>query len=95
MAMNDISKQIERIKRYEDIMQRAERIISEDPEGDADILRELMDELEAYYISDEWKQDFLDDEAGRLPKDLKRGVLSEDGINDLLDQYQDITMTTI
>ncbi|MBQ5344035.1 MAG: DUF4298 domain-containing protein, partial [Acidaminococcaceae bacterium] len=25
------------------------------------------------------------DEAGRLPRDLKRGVLSEDGIYDFLD----------
>ena len=36
--------------------------------------------LAEYYGSDEWKQDFADDEAGLLPKDLKRGVLSEDGI---------------
>ena len=26
------------------------------------------------------------DEAGKLPKDLKRGVLSEDGLFDLLDE---------
>ena len=40
--------------------------------------------LAEYYTSDEWKQDFADDEAGRLPKDLKRGVLSEDGLWNLL-----------
>ena len=40
--------------------------------------------LAEYYGSDEWKQDFADDEAGRLPKDLKRGVLSEDGLWNLL-----------
>ena len=28
---------------------------------------------------------FEDDEAGKLPRDLKRGVLSEDGIYDFLD----------
>ncbi len=38
----------------------------------------------AYYVSDEWKRDFADDEAGRLPQSLKRGVLSEDGIDSLL-----------
>ena len=40
--------------------------------------------LAEYYASDEWKQDFTDDEAGLLPKDLKRGVLSEDGIWNVL-----------
>ena len=43
--------------------------------------------LSDYYSSDEWKQDYTDDEAGRLPKDLKRGVLSEDGIWNLLSQW--------
>ena len=40
--------------------------------------------LDEYYGSDLWRKDFEDDEAGRLPADLKRGVLSEDGIWDLL-----------
>ena len=43
--------------------------------------------LSDYYSSDEWKQDYTDDEAGRLPKDLKRSVLSEDGIWNLLSQW--------
>ncbi|MBR3281572.1 MAG: DUF4298 domain-containing protein [Clostridia bacterium] len=42
-------------------------------------------ELASYYSSPEWKKDFLDDEKGRLPKELKRGVLSEDGVYNLLD----------
>ena len=41
--------------------------------------------LAEYYASNEWKQDFADDEAGLLPKDLKRGVLSEDGIWNVID----------
>ena len=40
--------------------------------------------LDAYYSSDEWKSDFRSDELGLLPKDLKRGVLSEDAIWNLL-----------
>ena len=54
-------------------------------------LRTLIDELEAYYTSDVWKQDFADDEAGLLPKDLKRGVLSEDGIYNLLEESKELT----
>ena len=47
-------------------------------------IQEAIRILAEYYGSDEWKQDFADDEAGRLPKDLKRGVLSEDGLWNLL-----------
>ena len=41
--------------------------------------------LAAYLNSDERHQDLADDERGVLPPDLKRGVLSEDGIWNLLD----------
>ena len=40
--------------------------------------------LGAYYASDVWKEDFAADEAGLLPQDLPRGVLSEDGIYNAL-----------
>ncbi len=46
--------------------------------------------LSNYYGSNDWKQDFADDEAGRLPKNLKRGVLSEDGIWNLLEAYREL-----
>ena len=46
--------------------------------------------LKEYYGSDEWKQDFADDEAGLLPTELKRGVLSEDGIWNLLSDYDEL-----
>lgn len=83
------TKQTERITRYEKIMREAERMIDEDAAEDAETLRGYISELEAYYASDEWKQDFADDEAGLLPADLKRGVLSEDGIYDLLEKYRE------
>lgn len=40
--------------------------------------------LEAYYTGKDWRADYELDEAGLLPAGLKRGVLSEDGIYDLL-----------
>ena len=43
-----------------------------------------------YYGSEEWKQDYADDEAGLLPADLKRGVLSEDGIWNLLSDASEL-----
>ena len=52
--------------------------------------QEALRELETYYGSDDWKQDFADDEAGRLPQNLRRGVLSEDGIWNLLNDSRDL-----
>ena len=46
--------------------------------------------LDAYYGSEEWKQDYADDEAGLLPDNLKRGVLSEDGIWNLLSDAHEL-----
>jgi hypothetical protein len=54
--------------------------------------QESIAALEKYYGSEEWKKDFADDEAGRLPADLKRGVLSEDGIWNLLSDVSELNL---
>ena len=76
-----IQEHIERITHYEKIMDRVQVMDSNAPER-----KELLGELSSYYSSDAWKRDFAADEAGLLPKDLKRGILSEDGIYNLLDE---------
>ena len=58
-----------------------------------DLYTEAMESIEAiddYLVSDEWQQDFNDSEAGRLPKDLKCGVLSEDGIWNVIDTNREL-----
>ena len=40
-------------------------------------LQDDIEQLDRYYGSEEWRTDFVADTAGRLPRDLKRGVLSE------------------
>ena len=52
--------------------------------------QEAIATLSAYYGSNEWKQDFADDEADLLPAGLKRGVLSEDGIWNLLAEVREL-----
>ena len=49
-----------------------------------------IQELEAYYTSQQWKDDFAMDEEGKFPKSLKRGVLSEDGIYNMLERNKEI-----
>lgn len=56
------------------------------PELLSDAIRELSD----YYSSPLWLQDLDDDRAGKFPSDLKRGVLSEDAIYDLLTEWDDL-----
>jgi hypothetical protein len=46
--------------------------------------------LSRYYDSEEWRKDYEADEAGLLPKDLKRGVLSEDGVWNLLSDWREL-----
>ena len=48
--------------------------------------QEAVCRLSAYYGSDEWKADLAADEAGELPRDLPRGVLSEDAAWDVLSE---------
>lgn len=43
-----------------------------------------IDRLTEYLESGAWRADFEADEAGLVPQGLKRGVLSEDGLYDLL-----------
>lgn len=60
-----------------------------------DAFRQAQDSialLSAYLGSDEWRQDLKSDENGLLPPDLKRGVLSEDGIWNLLDDYREMAL---
>lgn len=77
---------IDRITRMEkalDTVSAAVKNLSEAANAYADAQAQLQ-ELAAYYGSEEWLQDLSDDESGLLPHDLKRGVLSQDAVYDLL-----------
>ena len=76
----------ERITLMEQRLQRAEKALSALEtalEQYTDVHNDIT-ALDAYLGSPEWLADRDDDEAGRLPQDLKRGVLSEDAIWNLL-----------
>lgn len=78
--------QIERITYMENILNEAAAAAA-DLDRALDrwtAVQERLAELEAYYSGGEWMRDFDDDSAGKIPKDLRRGVLSEDAVYDLL-----------
>ena len=87
-------EQIERIQHFETLLDRVAPVLDNLEEAlDAfDGIQEDVQELSSYYESDEWRDDFEADETGKLPADLKRGVLSEDGIYDVLSSHYSLTV---
>ncbi len=83
---------VERISRYESLLNRLQEAVSEPDVSLVRLLsvRKTVDELNQYYGSEEWKQDYADDEAGMFPAGLSRGVLSEDGIYNALTAYREM-----
>jgi hypothetical protein len=78
--------QLERIAHFESLLNRiaaaAKALDAALDEFEA--VQSLSRELNAYYGGADWRGDLADDEAGRLPRDLPRGVLSEDAAYDAL-----------
>ena len=81
--------QMERIARYEEMLNRAEQAAQrlESALDACEGIRGDLQALEAYYTSPEWKEDFAADAEGMLPPGLRRGVLSEDGIDHVLERF--------
>lgn len=72
---------LSRIARMEDIYDRLLESAHSDPKN-ADA--QLLAKLTVYYEGGQWRKDYELDEQGLLPPTLKRGVLSQDGVFDLL-----------
>ena len=90
--MNRVDRTIKRVSDMESIMDQALRIMDnakESPETFLGFQSEIK-RLEDYYSSQDWKDDFALDEEGMLPSELNRGVLSEDGIYNLLERNKEL-----
>lgn len=85
-------EQIERIRDMESCLDTSEKAIRELSEALSTYEEAQLQyrKLSDYYGSDQWMQDYADDEAGKLPRDLKRGVLSEDGVYDLITENREL-----
>lgn len=84
--MGDNKEQIARIRKMERHLDRAMAAVKRLATAldKYETAQQDIAALNEYYGSEAWRQDYADDEMGLLPKDLKRGVLSEDGIWNLL-----------
>jgi len=83
---------VDRIKYMEQILNEAADAVKamETALDQYEAVQERMGELIRYYESPQWMADFEADNAGLIPKDLKRGVLSEDGVYNLLEELQEL-----
>lgn len=83
---DDIDDAIKRIEQMEALFDRVLLVYETLPASafETPFLQEAVQTLSHYYFDGEWMHDFALDEEGRLPKTLKRGVLSEDGLYNVL-----------
>ena len=47
-------------------------------------MKKKLNRLISYYENGKWLKDYQLDEQNKLPKNLKRGILSQDGVYDFL-----------
>ncbi len=85
-------EQIQRIQKMEHCFDASENAVRQLSEALSafEEAQPLYRMLSDYYGSDQWLQDYEDDEAGKLPRDLKRGVLSQDAVYDLLTENREL-----
>lgn len=87
-----MNEAIERISKMEAVLDKALKKMSELETAIAEYeaVQPEIKQIEEYYTSKQWKDDLALDEAGKLPANLKRGVLSEDGIYDMLERNSEL-----
>lgn len=79
---------MDRVERVREMEARLNRV-TEGLENSGPSMEEDVRILEEYYQGPLWRADFEADEEGELPADLPRGVLSEDGIYNVLTEYEE------
>ncbi len=89
MKENERTERIRAMEEAFDASSAAVRALSDALDGYEEA-REALRRLTGYYESPLWREDLEADEAGLLPPGLKRGVLSEDGVWDLLTEWREI-----
>lgn len=84
-AMYGLDRAVERVRRMELLFDALSGALEagREPAEDAG-LREAAATLAAYQSGGGWLQDYELDERGLFPAGLKRGVLSQDGLYELL-----------
>lgn len=95
MEKESVSIAIARVIEMEQLFDEITRIVDFTPNKlNETAVQKNVKKLSDYYAG-EWLSDYELDEKGLLPKKLKRGVLSEDGLYDLLSEISAKTRGTL
>lgn len=85
-------KRLTRIVKMETVSETTQQLVD-----DAQVLLQRwiallpqIKQLTDYYQSTTWREDYEADNRGEIPTDIRRGVLSEDGLYNLLTDYDEI-----
>lgn len=83
---------IARIKRMEQYMDEVQKVLRADPDSihTEALIQEMLQELNQYMDDGKWLQDYDCDERGELPTELKRGVLAQDTLYELLCEIKEL-----
>ena len=86
MKFDNIRQSMERIKNMESVFDFLQRMVAEKSFSVCreDWFKIHLDNLLNYYQNGRWMADYQLDEQGLIPKNIKRGILSQDGFYDFL-----------
>ena len=79
----------ERIKKMEEYFDELLEVLDKGPDALAEKTG-MLHALREYYEGGLWLSDYEADERGEIPPELKRGVLSEDGVYNLLCELENM-----
>lgn len=92
MCEKEIECSVQRIMRMEKRFDLVTKTLHGRPdELQSASIKESIQTLSDYYASGDWLHDYELDEQRLLPPNLKRGVLSQDGLFDLLSAINEMT----
>ena len=87
--MNTVIRRVKKMEKYFDVLSEA---VKNNPSSikKSFRLKRMYRKLVKYYEGGKWLADYECDERGELPSTLKRGVLSEDGVYNLLSDVEQV-----
>ncbi len=81
--INAVIERVEKMEGYYDEIQHSLHCSADLLDTDSEISI-MLEKLIDYYENGQWLSDYECDERGELPACMKRGVLSEDGVYNLI-----------
>lgn len=91
MMKSDIANAISRIIKMESLFDELTELTRNSPDKlRSPSAQEAIYSLSEYYTNGDWLSDYELDEQRALSKELKRGILSQDGLYELLSEINKI-----